>query len=199
MSTPFAPHPAAKPTVTPPFCPSCGAGTSPDQTKCWLCYAPLDEPPPALPAVVIDERVAAANPSQFSIETILLVTTLAAVLLGLFRYSPGLAVMLIIFSVPALVRTVFVGRREKRRGQRVTAGGKIGHFLLSLVIMYAVWVAASTAFFIAAIGTCFAAIAASSASEEMAVGVGIAGLIVSAVVGLFVAGLLLRATWPKRN
>lgn len=188
-----------KPIAAPPFCPSCGAGTAPDQTKCWLCYAPLDAPPPALLAVVIDERLAAARSSQFSIETILLVTTLVAVLLGLFRYSPGLAVMLIIFSVPALVRTVFVGRREKRRGQRVSAGGKIGHFLLSLVIMYAVWVAASTAFFIAAVGTCFAAIAASNASEEMAVGVGIAGLIVSALVGLVVAIMLLKVTWPKRS
>ncbi len=183
----------------PPLCPSCGAGTQPDQTRCWLCYAPLDAPPPAVPAVVLDERVAGAPASQFSIETLLLVTTLIAVLAGLFHYSPGLAVALIIFAVPALVRTVFVGRREKRRGQRVTAGGKIGHFFLSLIIMYAVWVAASTAFFVAAAGTCFAAIAASNASDEAATGIAIVGLIVSAVIGLFVAGLLLWATWPKRN
>jgi hypothetical protein len=167
--------------------------------KCWLCYAPLDAPPKAIPATVIDERIAAANPSQFSIETLLLVTTLVAVLLGLYQYSPGLAVMLIVFSVPALVRTIVVGRREKSRGQRVGAGGKIGHFFLSLVIMYAVWVAASTAFFIAAIGTCFAAIAASNASEQLAMGVGIGGLIVSALCGLVVAVLLLRVTWPKKS
>jgi hypothetical protein len=149
--------------------------------------------------MVIDERVAAAPASQFSIETLLLVMTLIAVLAGLFHYSPGLAVTLIVVSIPALVRTVFVGRREKRRGQRVTAGGKIGHFLLSLVIMYAVWVAATMAFVVAAVGTCFAAIAASNASDEMATGVAIGGLILSAVVGLFVAGLLLWATWPKRS
>ena len=167
--------------------------------KCWLCYVPLDVPQKAIPAQVIDERIAAANPSQFSIETILLVTTLIAVLLGLFRLHPGLAIVLIIISVPALVRTVSVARREKRRGQRVTAGGKVGHFFLSLVLMYAVWTAASFAFFVAAIGTCFAAIAVNNASEEAAMGVGIGGLIVSAVIGLFVGGLILWATWPKRQ
>ncbi len=185
--------------AAPSFCPSCGAGSEPDRTHCWLCFAPLDAPPPAVPAIVVDERLAVANPAQFSIATILLVTTLVAVLLGLFRLSPGLGVVLVIFSVPALVRTVYVGRREKNRGQRVSTGGKIGHFFLSLVIMYAVWTAASTAFFVAAIGTCFAAIATSNVSEEAATGVGIAGLILSVVVGLVVAGVILWATWPKRT
>lgn len=185
--------------TTTAFCPSCGAGTSPDQTKCWLCYAQLDSPPPAVPAPVIDERLAAAHPSQFSIETILLVTTLVAVLLGLFRYSPGLAALLIAFSVPALVRTIFVGRREKRRGQRVSAGGKIGQFFLSLLIMYAVWQAASMAFLIALAGTCFAALFASSAAPELGEGVGIVGLVLSSAIGLVVAGVLAWATWPKRD
>lgn len=147
----------------------------------------------------MDERLAAANPAQFSIATILLVTTLVAVCLGLFRFSPGLGVGLIVFSVPALVRTVYVGRREKRHGQRMTTGGKIGHFFLSLLIMYAVWTAAIFAFFIAAMGTCFAAILASSASEPAAMGVGIVGLILSLVAALAVASLILRATWPKRT
>lgn len=184
----------------PPFCPSCGAGTVPDRTHCWLCHAPLDAvPTPAAPALPPDPKLAAANPAQFSIATILLVTTLAAVVLGVFRLNTILGVTLLVLSVPALVRTMSVARREKRHGQRVTAAGKIGHFFLSLLIMYAVCAAASTAFTIATMGTCFAAIAASNASEEAAMGVGIVGMILSLVIALVAAGAILRATWPKRD
>ena len=182
----------------PTFCPSCGAGTEPERTHCWLCHAPLDAAPPVV-ATVVDEKLAAANPAQFSIATILLVTTLVAVLLGVFRLNVALGVVLVIFSVPALVRTASVARREQRHGQRVSTAGKIGHFFLSLLIMYGVWTAASTAFMIAAIGTCFAAIATSNASEQVAMGVGIVGLILSLVLGLVAAGAILWATWPKKD
>jgi len=186
--------------ATPTFCPSCGAGTEPDRTHCWLCHAPLDVvPAQAVPAVPPDPKLAAANPAQFSIATVLLVTTLVAVLLGVFRLNAGLGVMLLVLAVPALVRTASVARREKRHGQRITTGGKIGHFFLSLLIMYGVCTAATSAFTIAAMGTCLAALATSSASEGVATGVAIVGVILSLIVGLVAAGAILWATWPKRD
>jgi hypothetical protein len=182
----------------PAFCPSCGAGIEPQRTHCWLCHAPLDALP-VVDAVVVDEKLAAAHPAQFTIATILLITTLAAVLLGVFRLNAPLGVVLAIFSVPALVRTASVARREKRHGQRVSTAGKIGHFFLSFLIMYAVWTAASMAFTIAAMGTCLAAVATSNVSENVAMGVGIVGLLLSLVVGLAAAGTVLWATWPKKD
>jgi cytochrome bd-type quinol oxidase subunit 2 len=107
--------------------------------------------------------------------------------------------MLLVLSVPALVRTVSVARREKRHGQRITAGGKIGHFFLSLLSMYGVCAAASTAFTVAAMGTCFAAIATSSASEEAAMGVGIVGLILSLAIAAGGRGGHRVSDGPKRD
>lgn len=182
---------------TPVQCPSCGASVSPGQSSCWLCHAPLaaDETPasPFAPGHPFVPRAA----GQFTIATILLVTTLIAVCLGLFRYSPGLGVLLIVFAAPALVRTVFVGRREQRLGRRLTTGGKIGQFFVSLIIMYAVWMAAGMAFFMTCAGSLGLAAVANSAAPETGGGVMMIGLIASLVFSAGVAVLILRATWPK--
>lgn len=195
MSSPF--REPAGPIAAAAFCPSCGAGRAADRTSCWLCLAPYDGTPPPRAAIAPDSRLAAANPSQFSIATILLVTTLAAVCLGVFRLAPGLGIVLMIFAVPALVRTVFVGRGEHRHGRRLSTGRKIGHFFLSLAIMYAVWTAASMAFAVAFMGTCLAALAVSNASSSSGEAILIGGLILGSVVGLAVASVILWATWPK--
>lgn len=196
MSSPFPP-PAKNKSAALAFCPACGAGITPGQSACWLCFAPLHQAHfAALPAIPADPKLT-ANPGQFSIATILLVTTLIAVCLGVFRYSPGLGIVLIIFAAPALVRTVYVGRREKRHGQRMTIGGKVGHFFLSLAIMYAVWTAAAMAFFITCAGSLGVAALANSASSQAGGSVMVIGLIASLVLSLVVAVVILRATWPK--
>jgi hypothetical protein len=179
------------------LCPFCGASLLPEQDICWLCHARLDAPGAAQSPFAVPPKFAASTAGQFSIATILLVTTLIAVCLGVFRYSPGLGVVLMIFAAPALVRTIYVGRREKRHGQRMTIGGKIGQFLLSLAVMYAVWTAASIAFFMTCAGTIGLVALAGNASPEAAMGVGIVGMIASLVMSLVVAVAILRATWPK--
>jgi hypothetical protein len=127
-----------------------------------------------------------------------LVTTLAAVCLGVFRLEPGLGILLAIFALPALVRTLLVGRREQRRGQKLTTGGKIGQFFLSLAIMYAVWTAASMAFAVAFIPTCFAALTIGPTSEAAGI-VMIGGLIIGGIAGLAIGSVILWATWPKKR
>lgn len=181
-----------------PFCRYCGAGRSPEQTVCWLCHTPYDA---ALPPAAAPSRPPhpATSPSQFSIATILLVTTLAAVCLGVFRLEPGLGILLAIFALPALVRTAFVGRREQRCGQKLTTGGKIGQFFLSLAVIYAAWTAASMAFAVAVMGTCFAAVAVERGSGESGMVILIGGLIFGVIAGLAIGSVILWATWPKRT
>lgn len=183
---------------TPVQCPSCGASVSPGQSSCWLCHAPLEAmgETPTSPFAAEHPFVPRAA-GQFTIATILLVTTLIAVCLGVFRYSPGLGVLLIVLAAPALVRTVFVGRREQRRGRRLTTGGKIGQFVVSLVIMYAVWMAAGMAFFMTCAGSLGLAAVADTAAPQTGGGVMVMGLIASLVFSACVAVLILRATWPK--
>ena len=95
-------------------CPQCGASNVAETTQCWLCHAVL---PPAVAGalrVPTNEDGTRSVPTTFSLATILLVITLIAVCLGVFRVSPGFGVAIVCFAVPALIRSVVVGVQHKR-------------------------------------------------------------------------------------
>ncbi|HUE74374.1 MAG TPA: hypothetical protein VMP01_26060 [Pirellulaceae bacterium] len=148
-------------------CPQCGASCAVEATQCWLCRA-------ALPADVVGTlRVPSVGdgtrsvPTTFSLATILLVITLIAVCLGVFRLSPGFGIAVVCFAVPALIRSVVVGVQQKRAGERQSIGEKLTAFAASLGIMLLVGIAGFIAFQIACWGTCglITATASSSASS----------------------------------
>src|SRR5262245_23246115 len=110
------------------LCPECGASCELEAARCWLCHAELT------PAGA-EQPTPAPHGPQFSIATILLVTTLIAVCLGVFRLSPGFGIAMICFAAPALIRTFIVGVQQKRVGQRLSIGDKLTAFAASLGIM----------------------------------------------------------------
>lgn len=178
------------------LCPQCGAACPAEADRCWMCHArlsPTDADPFAQPAAAADPL----GSGQFSLATILLVITLIAVCLGVFRISPGFGLAMIAFSVPALIRTFVAGVQQKRTGQRLTVGDKLTAFAASMGIMVLVGIAAVIAFQIACWGTCGVISLANSRSIisdngfEVAVAIG-------SLAALAIGGWILWLTRPRK-
>jgi hypothetical protein len=176
-------------------CGECGAlvGTS---GVCWLCGAPvvisaeLVEPAGVSPFVPDWEKKRRASASQFSLESLMLVITLISVCLGMMVAVPGLGVLVCIVAVPALVRTLIVGRQRKEAATPLNLGEKVLTFFASTGIMLGILLAGMSAFAVACVGTCFAAFGIANASGSGAaenwifpVALGAATLAAVAVVG----------------
>jgi hypothetical protein len=125
---------------------------------CWLCHA---EAPP------MDWKTAApeakAGPPivyprhadfQFNLASLLMMMTLAAVIGGVSRMAPGLGLLLVILTLPALVRTWILVVRENRLGHEVSALGRVRQFLGSLGLMFLVLIVGLSALFIALLAIC---------------------------------------------
>jgi hypothetical protein len=103
-----------------------------------------------VPAAEDAARPAAAEARaayQFGISTIMLVITIAAVVLGVFRMSAGVGLALVFLFTPALVRTCIIAVRRKARGRPMSVAAKIGAFAASLGIVIVVVAASIGAFF----------------------------------------------------
>jgi hypothetical protein len=193
-------------------CPQCGAARDAAAVRCWLCHAAVPaEDPRGRESFSADDFAAsqscgpkttpdpgAAAGQQFSIATILLVTTLIAVCLGVFRISPGFGLAVIAFAVPALIRTFVVGVQHQRVGQRLSIGDKLTAFVASLGIMVLIGIAAVVAFQIACWGTCglIAAMNPRTGDEEMLLWTSIG---IGTVAALAVGGWVLWATRPREG
>lgn len=156
------PPPAASPFAA-PTCVECGAELSPGSAYCWLCQRPV--------AIRAELATAAAQPSpvssfQFSIQTLLLITTLAAVCLGALVTVPGLGILVLVVAIPALVRTCVTGAAMKREGHTFTTTDKIMSFLASAAVAWAALAAAG----VAIVATCTATLFAGLAIGEVAGG-----------------------------
>lgn len=182
------------------LCPECGATCPVGADRCWMCHARLPATgvnPFSPPAATAAEE--SLGGGQFSLATILLVITLIAVCLGVFRMSPGFGLAMIAFSVPALIRTFFAGAQQKRAGQRLTVADKLTAFAASMGIMVLIGIAAVIAFQIACWGTCGLIAATtpdpSSANEEallvLSVGAG-------SLAALGIGGWILWLTRPRK-
>jgi hypothetical protein len=191
-------------------CPECGAAIAATDAACWLCHRPLvvsaEVVGDAVPPIVVrtPPRKAGSQPFQFSIETLLLVTTLVAVCLGVSLTAPGLGIPLSIIAVPALVRTLIAGHYERSAGGKLSLGEKVLTFLASTGIMVAVAAAGGAAFF----GTCTAALFGGLAINEVTkvdpffgsadVWIGLL-ILLSSIVGLATAGWIFWLTRPRRR
>jgi hypothetical protein len=195
----------------PSGCPECGARVKPTDLKCWLCGRELvvtaeiveafDESPFA---ASWSPRVGAApQPFQFSLESLLLIVTLAAVCLGAFVATPGLGILALIVAAPALVRTFYEGYQARQRGKSLTLADKLLAFSASAGITLAALSAAAAAFFTACtaslLAVCFVGTATNGAMNSgveqmifMTCVVVCIGATVASFVGIF------WLTWPRR-
>ncbi len=69
---------------------------------------------------------------QFSIASLLAITTLVAVVCGAFMAAPGLGIALTIASVPALARTILMSLEKQSQDEPMPMPSKIGYFALWL-------------------------------------------------------------------
>ncbi len=179
-------------------CPECGAVNFGASEKCWLCghiltigakttFSP-DRPP-----LSIDASHATDASRTYSLSTLFLLVTMAAVLCGITAVAPGLGIVLMILAVPALVRTFAYSAGQKNMGKRVMPYENLAMFLLSMGIVFLIIIAASIAF----VAACFVSVIA-PANQLGSAALGPA-MIISGAVALFVAGFLFVKTWPKRN
>jgi hypothetical protein len=171
-------------------CPECGAELAAGQARCWLCERKVSEAESSNPYASprpTDENLGL----QFSLASLLLITTLAAVCLGLFLLSPGLGILLGVFAIPALVRTFIDVSQYKRGGVRLGILDKLASFVLSLLVVGAVALAAGVAF----LSVCMvgASVAEASRFPDWLGPV----LVVSSLAGLVAAGLLFWVTRPR--
>jgi hypothetical protein len=128
-------------------CPDCGAPLEGTATQCWLCRAqPHDSTHDINPYASPQPLTGLAVKNQFSLATLFLIMTLVAVAMGALMIAPGLGTFFIVLAVPALVRTVIVGRRRQELGEKPTIGSKILDFIASAAIIWVISVAATIAF-----------------------------------------------------
>jgi hypothetical protein len=129
-------------------CPECGAIAGQGVERCWLCgwqresessSAPADSVPPPVPPRPVDQGF------SYSLETLMLVTTLVAVAMGAIVLFPGVGIILAIMLLPAFIRTSMVVRRHEEKGKAVALWQRVslylGSFATSIVILTVVAVA----------------------------------------------------------
>lgn len=161
-------------------CRRCGAMCRPENGVCWFC----GENPRAAPPQV----------AQFSVQSILLATTFAAVCLAIWRWSPAACVLLLVLLVPALVRTILGVALQRWRTPRLTFGEKCRMFFLSLVITWTAAAAGVTAFFVVYVGIVALAWFLGTPPELSAYAAGLGGT----SIGLAITGWLLWFSRPDR-
>lgn len=176
-------------------CPECDAENSPLAGCCWLCGASF--------AAKATEASAEPQPpgeaptsTTFSLSTLFLVMTLAAVAAGAFAAAPGLGIVFLVVATPALVRTMVVTTRQQTAsGAAITPGKKVIGFFGSVGVVLALIVSIQVALFIA----CWAGIASGAAFSLFGESAMIVGGVGGGLSGLVVCGWILIQIWRRQK
>jgi hypothetical protein len=173
-------------------CPHCGALVEPADKSCWLCLKQLDEP-------VVSGREPAAHlqplpMSGYSLASLMMFMTLAAVVLGVTTQWPGIGIPLGVVALVIWSRTVNIVRQRATEGVEVSSPQKIHIFMssfgMTLVILLLVVVTGG-----AALGAACAAIITTMDQQAMPWFIGLAIL----AIGGFVALIYLFRAINRRN
>ena len=183
-----------RPTYATAVCRECGAAYPLTGQKCWLCGADLPERAALTTAPRSENPFATSAHRTFSLSSLFLVMTLAAVCLGVFAAAPGLGVFLAIVSTPALARTVFVASRRKESGTEMSVGQKILAFTGALGVVAVTFVTASVIAFFTA---CFAALGGMALNLSQNLAIRLAGFL-GGVIALGLIICVLYALWGRK-
>ena len=114
-------------------CQQCGAPLISGKLVCWLCLSPtarqIGGPTNSVRSAAPARRRSA---TQFTLASLMLIVTLTAVLMGIWRMYPGVGIALSVFALPALVRTWVVSLRTEEPGESSSTWDRIRVFLLSM-------------------------------------------------------------------
>ena len=191
------------------FCPECGANVAFQAERCWLCHRPLHASeiidaeiiPPPIASARLEHPFRQVKLGQFSLETLLMVITLAAVCLGMTAAAPGMGILIMVIAVPALIRTVMAGHQERQAGRPMSAGHKFLTFLASTGIVLAVVGAGCSAFLAACMASGLMALSLSDYGAPNVKGdtLVIAVLGFSSFVGIAASSWIFWLTRPRRH
>jgi hypothetical protein len=95
-----------------------------------------------------------SKPPQFTISTLFLLVTLAAVLLGMHHVAPGLAIAFCVVMAPTLILSLGIVKHRQGRGEATTGSGWVLTILGSLGVVISLLFAVAAAGFIALFVVC---------------------------------------------
>lgn len=172
------------------LCPQCGAALPPGTEACGSCQAQPESPAGQSPFAPRRDHA----PIQFSLGSMMLLVTLAAVVLGAAAIAPGLGIGLAILAAPALIRTAVVASRQRSAGHPLDLRTKAWIFVGTLGILTVIVTATAAAF----VATCFPIGAAAFGADSMGL-MGLAWLvgISVAIFSLYVLFRAFRRVWPR--
>ena len=166
------------------------------ENTCWLCGEKMSTLDGSVPPSIDSVRTAPERFS-FSLSTLLLLMTLAAVCFGLLAEAPGLGVPMCVLLVPVLIRTAKVVRRREAAGLPVSRTEKISLAATSFGVATVVAAVVAVAAFCSFCGVCL--LAASADSSYGGPGMFLWGLGVCAVAA-WTIWLVVRADkWVRRR
>jgi hypothetical protein len=117
------------------FCPECRAVCHADEGRCWLCgHSFIAELAPEPPAYNPRARY------QFGLSTLLLITTLTAIVLSVWKMAPGLAVLLTVLLVPALIRVGIASGKAQAVGQPMSWQAKTAMTVRTAAVTFGILV-----------------------------------------------------------
>ena len=199
------------------ICPDCGATLPENGGDCWLCDLAIEGATPAAaesPAPATDrlrvpvdddekpvplfERPAAC---QFSLASVLLIITLFAVLLSVFRlaieqgiaFAIGLEIVLVLLVAPTLVRSCLLASRSRAVGRPMSIGRKVWVFAGTFGLLAIIAVAVLVAYIATAYSIGMAGIATNAWHSELGFLVGIA----PSLLVLYFISRAFRGRWPR--
>src|SRR5262249_5342346 len=117
-----------------PLCHACHAELRAGDETCWLCGAAVTSDAAEIVAThqagVSAKK--ASRAASFSLATLMMFMTLAAVIFGIISIAPGVGIALALLLVPVLVHTTISVRNEKALGRSPRPGEQVMLFFGSL-------------------------------------------------------------------
>jgi len=133
----------------------------------------------------------------FSLESVLMITTLIAVCLGLGTLGPVWGILLAVISAPAVMRTIGVRTRRKIAGKPMGLYDKASVFLASVALVYAIGIATAATFGLVGVACAFVLVALLKTPPTESVYVFLAFFVASLYSSLGVAGFLIYHFWRR--
>lgn len=133
-------------------CPGCGALNQIDEKRCFLCDREFV--PVANDRRIVDDRTRRdfayksnhVSRGRFSIASVMTFIAFFAACLAAFRFHPILGILMAIFTIPPLLRTIVVAERYRLNDDRLSFMGKIEVFLTSFCAFLLIIVSSIVAF-----------------------------------------------------
>lgn len=120
------------------ICPVCTAANPADALICRRCDAPLKKDEAAADDFSRQQalRRMRDDPSlgmQFSLSSVLIGLTVAAILFGIMAQMPGVGITIAVCCLPAFIRTSLLIRKRERMGRKTSTEHKALSFVGSIV------------------------------------------------------------------